>query len=535
MRQAQPASATLDHHAKRIARAIAKAGPPPFSPELELFCANSQREIFAALASASRHMPPGGNDATLALGYLFLLERLLEHLRYRTDRGYADAAKLIADFQSDVAARADAGEIDPEMLALVSGALHQAQIPAAPELVAAATRHPPAETETEALPSDIHVAVAGMVEGCGGDPFLLVETLRETGHAVAPDARAAMAAVLAHASAEARSVAVLLLLDDDPAVRAATAAALGDTAASLSPVELRRLIAIRNWRPEKERAGVDAVIRKARTSGIACAQWPSGSIETILATAIDGSGAQGFLVLTPGGRRKQRLSSILTKSGMLEVCVGEPERQRQIATTLTAAAMEASALEVSRAYLDRAVAHHLGLCIEKGQTPAAGLLQVAEVIGGADWQPIRLDFTEALEQALAGVPERLRNPAAVTALLRDSDRLADLQAIERSWFEDNPQVAQAVRATRGRNRAKLADYLLQNAIARQRQKWTELILRTALWMREAAPEAQLCWRELVIIAKALSDGRDMDEIALMRAIAVRTIEALARQGGDALA
>jgi hypothetical protein len=36
-------------------------------------------------------MPPAGRDEPLAVGYLFLLQRLLEHLRYRTDQAYADA------------------------------------------------------------------------------------------------------------------------------------------------------------------------------------------------------------------------------------------------------------------------------------------------------------------------------------------------------------------------------------------------------------------------------------------------------------
>jgi hypothetical protein len=35
-------------------------------------------------------------------------------------------------------------------------------------------------------------------------------------------------------------------------------------------------------------------------------------------------------------------------------------------------------------------------------------------------------------------------------------------------------------------------------------------------MREAPPEANLCWRELAIVAKALVDGRDVTEIGLMR-------------------
>ena len=49
-------------------------------------------------------------------------------------------------------------------------------------------------------------------------------------------------------------------------------------------------------------------------------------------------------------------------------------------------------------------------------------------------------------------------------------------------------------------------------------------------MREAPPEANLCWRELAIVAKALADGRDMTEIGLMRDIALRTIAVLRDAG-----
>jgi hypothetical protein len=112
MSRAQPKSSPTDQYARRIAVAIGKGQPPPFSDDLDRHCESSPRAIFAAFAGAARYMPPAGEDETLAIGYLFLLQRLLEHLRYRTDSGYADAAKLIADFQADVAARVEAGHVD---------------------------------------------------------------------------------------------------------------------------------------------------------------------------------------------------------------------------------------------------------------------------------------------------------------------------------------------------------------------------------------------------------------------------------------
>ena len=117
-------------------------------------------------------------------------------------------------------------------------------------------------------------------------------------------------------------------------------------------------------------------------------------------------------------------------------------------------------------------------------------------------------------------------PATLTSVLRRSNELAELEAVAQSWFEDEPQVTEAVERARGRDRAKLATFLLQSVIARHRDRWAEIVLRTALWMHEAPEAADLCWRELAIVAKALADGRDMTEIGLMRDIALRTIAVL---------
>lgn len=103
-----------------LRRAIAKGRAPPFNDALDRYCESCPREIFAAFTGAVRYMPSAGRDEPLAIGYLFLLQRLLEHLRCRTDRGHVDAAKLIADFQADVAAQVEAGNVDGRMLAFVA-------------------------------------------------------------------------------------------------------------------------------------------------------------------------------------------------------------------------------------------------------------------------------------------------------------------------------------------------------------------------------------------------------------------------------
>jgi hypothetical protein len=320
-----------------------------------------------------------------------------------------------------------------------------------------------------------------------------------------------------------------LLLDPDPVVRRAVAGALAGVASSLSPTEVRRLIAVRNWRPENERAEVDGIIRKARASGIDCAQWEAGNAEVILATAIDGAATQGFLLVSPAGRKK-RISSILTKGSIADAWSGEPESRRRIETTLAEFGANAPILPVSRSYLDRVLAHHLALSIEKGEPPPFGLLQVAETICGADWQPARMDFSDTLAELIAELPEAMRASATTEAVLRKSGELADLEPIAQSWFEDDPEVARAIAGAPRRNRAQLATYLLQSVIARRRDQWATLFLRTALWMREAPAEFGMRWCDLAIVAKALTDGHDMSEIGLMRDIASRTIAMLGNLG-----
>jgi hypothetical protein len=141
-----------------------------------------------------------------------------------------------------------------------------------------------------------------------------------------------------------------------------------------------------------------------------------------------------------------------------------------------------------------------------------------------------MEFRETLSGLIAELPKAMRDSMAVSAALRNSGELADLDAFEQSWFEDDPEMARIVATGRSRDRAKLATYLLQSVIARRRDKWADLLLRTALWMREAPPDADLCWRELTIVSEAIAGGYDLTEIGLMHNIAERTIAAVASGG-----
>jgi hypothetical protein len=283
---------------------------------------------------------------------------------------------------------------------------------------------------------------------------------------------------------------------------------------------------MRNWRPEQERAALDAIVRDARAAGVDCARWAAaGDVEAILASSIDGSTSQGLLMVSSIGRQA-RLSSILTKNGVADAFIGEPEPRRRVEDVVARAVLETAMLPVSRGYLDGVVEHHLALLVAQGKTPPVGLLQVAESIGGAAWQPSASDPDKVLAELWADIPESMREATSVRAILRNSGLLPILETIADSWFEDDVEAAQIVGERRTGPQSKRVEHVLNGLVARRRPKWVDLVLRTAVWLRDADASGELPWRELAIVAKALADGIDLGEIGLMREVALRTVDVL---------
>jgi hypothetical protein len=520
-------TARTERFARRFAAGVTKNKMPAPIPALEDYLDRFPEDVLVALKGFVEHLATGGVNDSLVIGHLLLIQCQLEHIRYRKDRGYEDAIRLIETFQQSVANLAVTGRITGQGVSMVASALHQAGIAASAELNIAMTQCCE-DLVSETVPPDCASMLEEVATQCGGDPFLVADLLAETGHAIPSEARVLMAIEqVRSANASAREAAVLLVLDAEPTVRQAAAAELQARPGGLSPDSLRRLITIRNWCPEAERPLVDAIVRAARTKGIVCATWQETNVEAILASCIDGSGAQGFLILSPAGKRKQ-LSSVLLKNGVRDAWTAPPETPRKLRSTLADAAIETSMMPVSRAYFDRAVRHHLHLGLAAAALPPAGLLQVAETIGGAQWQPELLEWRKALAARLGELPAASLKPHAVNVVLRTSAAWADFDSIVESWFEDDQDVARLVSGVRGGQRAKTAEYLLQNVLVRRREKWAELFLWTALWLREASDGDALPWQNFAILAHALARGHDLADIPLMRDIAARTVGALPR-------
>lgn len=513
--------------ASRLADALARGRMLEPGPAFDAFLAGPVDEIYAILDAFERHVA-GGTQRTddLADAYLRLLEMRLEHLRYDVDANHDWAKEAARAFQLTVVEHVRDGRLDGTGLAAVGRALHEAKLAPIPALieVGGAQLDELSDDEMRDLPGAAERIASTIVHESGDDPFALCEAMAEGSFTLPPEAKAAGSVMLlARPEAVAREAAVLVILDPIPEVRRAIALALHTYAAQLSPISLRRLITLRNWLPEAEHHLVDQVVRAARAGGVDCAPHAPAQAATIQATGLDGAGAQGFLIVSPEGK-KWRLSSILTKrgKGILEAWCGEPQSKGALRRSVGSAGSDDLARPTAREYLDLAVRHHLALGRDAGALPPVGLVQVAEILGGPGWQPEEFDWQRTLDKLIADVPEAERTAPAVSRTLASSALWSDVGTSE-SWFEKGQDVDDLLSRTRVTSIDRAAEYFLRTLVVRRAARWAEQFVWVALWLRHARPAEDARWRNFALLARAVADGSGVAEIPIMRQIALRSI------------
>jgi hypothetical protein len=519
----------LHRYADQIARKLQKGKPPAPTEQMVVYLDNHLEEVFDSLDGFIQQLDRERPEAdALAYAYLFLLGLQLEYLRYRIDRDYDWAKQLLERFQDRLVARVRQGKLSREALSLVTAALREAKIRPSSDLVAVTEEAMGVEEPADVASGEIDSLLQEIATQCADDIFEICNSLAEAAYAMPIELRSFLAAQMAqYPSPVIREAAALMVLDADEPVRRDVALSLAQRAELLTPTGLRRLIAIRNWLPEDERQLIDRAVREARRKGIDCAPWnPVGSVE-IHSSGIDGSGAQGFLIVSPEGRRR-RLSSLLLKQavGVIDAWTGDTTSKRDIARTLEDAGAMTSMMLVSRGYLDRAVCHHLHVGLTTGAVPPAGVLQVAEIVGATEWRPAELDLRETLRELTEDLPEELRTAAGVNVVLQTSALWATIGEIADSWFEDDQEVEDLLHGSRTRHTERLARRVLAEIVENRRRKWAEQFVWLALWLKEGPQPRRLPWQQFAILAREISDGRPLDEIPLMWDIALRTVDVL---------
>ncbi len=459
-----------------------------------------------------------------------LLGYQLTNLRYDMDRGLEWAPLWVERCRTElIGARAD-GRLNPTTFSQLASAFGDARIElsedAKKDLANAAL--PTNPTRRAAGGGDNPRALLEQMARTTDDPFMLIRGMNEAAHIMPSDVGQFLAHEFALSSMPVlRDAVPLLLLARDQGTRRTAATALEQIAApdTLSPVALRRMIAIRNWLPPADRPGLDQAIRKARTANVPCAQWPARLDARMLVSALDGVGATSLLFISKGTGRGT-ICGVLFKlgEGVADCWYGNDTPRSSLRDMERHLIDEADASLVDSLFMDRIIQHAIAKSVEVGKPPGVDLLQVAETVGGSDWQDRRIDCSSEAALLFEALPAEAKSQTAIAASLRRSGAWFGRERFTESWYLDDPQSRKAVIATRRLPMEQAVDQLAEDLMPDYRAEWVERMVLLALRAASAVDTLQRkLATDFVILAHALAGTEPMGDIPLIRKILGMTI------------
>lgn len=535
----------VERMARDLSRRVTDDEPPELPEADRDWLEITPQSLMPILATTVEAVSTKPRDEKLVAAGLSLLRQQLELVRYRSDRGHKWAIRLLDRYQQDVMDLAEAQTIEHQDLFSLVAALGHAKVKVKPGLSEALMSAGPALPDSMPPDQALDQAVRPLIDELAHNvtsPFEVMEAMGETA-AVTPSAlRCFMALELALSPhVVMRDAVPLMLLDTEAEVRQAAALALDQIAPSgaLSPVSLRRAIALRNWIPEADRAVLDQAIRNARVNGVQPAQWEAAPDLVQRASPIDGSGAQSMLFASRSGRSGLFAGLLLKQEfGVRDAWCNREASRREIASMVAEVQRKVVVPEVERSYIDLAVQHGIALGVATNNLPDAAFLEIAEAVGGADWKDRRIDAAAETEQLFGELPAEHRNAGAITGSLRRTMGWMREDGLWDSWFEDDAEVRDALAEVRQLEVNAASRLLLDGVMDQRRNVWAERFLLTALWARAVkagqppplgAGGRAVTWRDMVVLAHEVLSARPLRDIPVMAEIAERTVIA-ARSG-----
>lgn len=482
-------------------------------------------QVLNLMAKESRKKKP---NQGLIEAFGWMTGQTLESLRYGIDRNRPEAAQAVNAVRDWVRNAAASGELDANTLLLILRQFTTAKLEmgdALHDVMASYIEREPISV----LPNkdDLDAMLAAMAEACGGNVFALQAELAEQTSALPDSHRGGIvAALLASPTVAAQEAAIGWLLDPGPMTRGATAALLQQAAEAkqVSATALRRLITMRNWLPGDERTGVDAIIRTCRQKGIDCAAAAIPVVHDVLASMIDGSGAQSIFIVLKDGR-KQAVAALLLKQGVgvRDAWVDFGLTKQEAEMFLYRVESQADCYDSSIDYLRQALGHALATGAEAGALPPFGLVDVVERVGLSTINPSALPSERLVADLIGDIPGEHRTPEAVENVIKNSGNWENDYPSLESWFEDDASLDCLL----GRKRLsakRQVGLVLNEFLPARRARWAELLVWTALTLRQDEGTED-DWKGLALVAQCLLENRPLDTIPLMITVAEKTVDA----------
>jgi hypothetical protein len=481
-------------------------------------------EAISLIVEESRRKTP---DHNLIDTIGFMVGKALEALRYGVERFDATAITEVETVRAQIKDLAHKGKLDPDILLLILCQFVVAKLDPGDELKAMMANFVDHQLPS-ALPdkTEIDRTLADLSKKCHGDIFLLQAQLAEQASAFPESHRARIvAALLGAPDPTLWEMTLGWLLDSGATTRRDTAILLREAAAAgqISGTMLRRLMAIRNWVPADDRAAVDAVIRICHENGVECAPVGATELRDVVASAIDGSGAQSVFVVVKDGHKEAAVSLQLKQGiGVRNAWVNGGLSKAQVDLFLSQVEVQAYCYDSGPEHLRLTLGHALAMAQKSGVPPPFGLIDVLEKAGLSTIPPKAVPVDDLVARLMAEIPAECLTPPMVAQALADSgDWKAEFPFLA-SWFDIDEDVDTLLRdeAASAQRRAEL---LLDQHFSTRRLRWAELLAWTALTLRQDKASKDV-WVSVTLVARELLGQRPLTDIPVMTTIAEKTVE-----------
>ncbi|MBV9748764.1 MAG: hypothetical protein JO157_08110 [Acetobacteraceae bacterium] len=526
-----PDRTTLTRFGKLVAREVAAGQPGPNSQAVSDYLEARPEAVLDLLDMLLAEARRKRRDEKLITAYGYMIGQALEYTRYGVEGGFTQAAELADAVRQRLLAAGREGQVEPALLLMILREFASAKLDPGPELRGLMERLADGMAAAGAPgPEGIEVLdsyLEDLAREAGGDPFELYASMREMADAFPDEQRAAMGAWLLQAKeAAARDAAVGWLLDASASVRNFTASGIERAAAKggVSGVMLRRLIALRNWLPETDRIALDRAIQACRHKGVEVSPWPQAQVREVLASCIDGEGAQSIFVLTREGRRNAT-ACLLIKHGIgVRDAWARHELTRAERNEFLEQVQEIDLLPTSLDYVRIAAAHALAVNLASGVMPPFAMLDVAETAGLQGLQPEALTADAILGLLEAEADPALSRPEVIAEVLASSRNLLGEFEFLDSWFEADTETERLL-GGKGMARAKRIAVVRDELLPQRAAKWAERLAWTALTLRHGEEDEP--WEAFFVSARELVAGRPVAEIPLMAHVVTQTVDTFA--------
>ncbi|MGB8843733.1 MAG: hypothetical protein WCC64_21995 [Aliidongia sp.] len=467
-------------------------------------------------------------DTALVTSFSLMIGQGLEELRYAVERDLRSAIDAVAAVRAKVLSLVRDGKLEADALFLVLRQFVTAKLDLGEELqavMASAIDHGP----VPAMPgkADIDRFLHDMARQHDGDVFALQAQLAENTAVFPENQRAGIVAVVLEASDLAlREAAVGWLLDSGAATRRDTAAQLHRATLSglVSGTMLRRMITLRNWIPEADRAALDDIIRACRQKGVECAPALAPEAKQIVASGIDGSGALSLFLMVKDGRKHAAAALLLKQDiGVRDAWTRPALSKAEAEAFLFQIRSQIDTYPSDINFIRLALAHGLAVSLKSGVLPPFGLVDFAERAGLASINPEALPVADLIAQLVEDIPPARLAPASVAEVLEDTANWDMRYPFVQGWFEDDHAVGALLGGKRSTAQRRTA-LLLDQYLPTRRARWAEILGWAALIMKHDRTAAAL-WVDFALVAREILSGRPLSEIPLMVAIAAITVEA----------